>query len=220
MEAAASPTARPALLPQLFAAAPVGRATGKPAEYVSRFFETSPSTSASWSACDRGRRRLHGQLHAGGERWSPELLQRRRHLPGLRSAGVQRAARQRVVRREWDAFARRRIDARVTARLGRTRRRSCRSTGRRPTATSLPRVSATSNGSPRPRCRIPTSRCTTSGRGSTACWPCSRSNAYRAVVWRLAQRIVAIHRALPGANRWVPASVDELRNRFAEEAAA
>jgi hypothetical protein len=93
-----------------YSRAPVGRATGKPAEYVSRFFEdlsvhvselVGPVTGVDAGFLDSS--------IAGGERWSPELLQAagtcQVFVPLVSSAllGSDWCGR------EWDAFSRRTI---------------------------------------------------------------------------------------------------------------
>ncbi|MGC4756361.1 TIR-like protein FxsC [Micromonospora trifolii] len=199
-----------------YSRAPVGRATGKPAEYVSRFFEdlsvhvselVGPVTGVDAGFLDSS--------IAGGERWSPELLQAagtcQVFVPLVSSAllGSDWCGR------EWDAFSRRRITPRHSS-------ASVHETAIVPVTwsptngTALPRVLRdiqrfTPTAMPDPDIAVHYQRDGVYGL-LTMQW----ENAYRAVVWRLAQRIVAIHRSYL-VEPWVPASVDELCNRFAEE---
>ncbi|MEU8183048.1 TIR-like protein FxsC [Micromonospora sp. NPDC049047] len=196
--------------------APVGRATGKPAEYLSRFFEdltvhvselVGPVTGVDAGFLD--------STIAGGERWSPELLEAagtcQVFVPLLSSALLSSE----WCGREWDLFSRRRI-------LPRHGAASAHETAIVPVTWSptngaaLPRVLRdiqrfSPTAMPDPDIAVHYQRDGVYGL-LTMQW----ESAYRAVVWRLAQRIVAIHRSYL-VEPWVPASVDELCNRFAEE---
>ncbi|MEU8420856.1 TIR-like protein FxsC [Micromonospora sp. NPDC048835] len=199
-----------------YSRAPVGRATGKPAEYVSRFFEdlsvhvselVGPVTGVDAGFLDTS--------IPGGERWSPELLQAagtcQVFVPLVSSALLGSA----WCGREWDAFARRRITPRHSS-------ASVHETA------IVPVTWSPTNGTAQPRVLRDIQRFSPTAMpdpdiavhyqrdGVYGLLTMQWENAYRAVVWRLAQRIVAIHRSYL-VEPWVPESVDELCNRFDEE---
>ncbi|MEU5674903.1 TIR-like protein FxsC [Micromonospora sp. NPDC047762] len=194
----------------------VARATGETAEHVSRFFEdlsvhvselVGPVTGMNAGFLDTS--------IEDGDRWSPELL----HAAGTCQVFVPLVSRALLgsasCGREWDAFSRRRI----------TPRRSSAS----PHETAIVPVTwLPTNGVVLPRVLRDVQRFSATAlpdpdiavhhqrEGVHGLLTMRWENVYRAVVWRLAQRIVAIHRSYL-VEPWVPESVDELRNRFAEE---
>ncbi|MDG4759424.1 TIR-like protein FxsC [Micromonospora sp. WMMD710] len=199
-----------------YSRAPVRRASGNPAEYVSRFFEdlsghvselVGPVTGFDPGFLDSS--------IAGGERWSPELLQAagtcQVFVPLVSSAllGSEWCGL------EWDAFSRRRIVPRPGV-------ASAHETA------IVPVTWSPTNGTPLPRVLRDIQRFSPTAMpdpdiavhyqrdGVYGLLTMQWENTYRAVVWRLAQRIVAIHRSYV-VEPWVPASVDELCNRFVEE---
>ncbi|MET7880442.1 TIR-like protein FxsC [Micromonospora profundi] len=194
----------------------VSWATGKPPDYVSRLFEdlsvhvselVGPVTGVDPGFLDSS--------IAGGELWNPELLQAagtcQVFVPLVSSALLSSE----WCGREWDAFSRRRIVPRHS------------SASAHETAI-VPVTWSPTNGTPLPRVLRDIQRFSPTAMPDPAIAERYQRNGvyglltmgwepeYRAVVWRLAQRIVAIHRSYL-VEPWVPASVDELSNRFAEE---
>ncbi|TDC34704.1 TIR domain-containing protein [Micromonospora sp. 15K316] len=194
---------------------PARRAVAGPSEYLLRFYEdlsvhvselVGPETGVDPGFMDT--------VMTGGERWTPELLRAagtcQVFVPLLSSAllGSDWCGM------EWHAFSRRRIE----------RRRddvSAHETAIVPVTWSptegarLPKaVREIQRFSPTP---MPTEIVAQYQReGVYGLLTLQMENAYRAVVWRLAQRIVAIHRAYR-VEPLVPSGVGELRNLFAEE---
>ncbi|SCE74551.1 TIR domain-containing protein [Micromonospora coriariae] len=195
---------------------PIHWVTGNPAENISRFYKdlsvhvselVGPVTGVDPGFLDSS--------IAGGERWSPELLQ----AAGTCQVFVPLVSSTLLgsdwCGREWDAFARRRIVPRSGA-------SSAHETA------IVPVTWSPTNGTPLPRVLRDIQRFSPTAMpdpdiavhyqrdGVYGLLTMQWENAYRAVVWRLAQRIVAIHRSYL-VEPWVPASVDELCNRFTEE---
>ncbi|MGC5017731.1 TIR-like protein FxsC [Micromonospora sp. DT47] len=199
-----------------YSRSPARRATGNPAEYVSRFYDdlsvhvselVGPVTGVDPGFMD--------STIAGGERWTPELLQAagtcQVFVPLLSSALLRSA----WCGREWDAFSRRRIAPRHGA-------ASAHETA------IVPVTWSPTDGAPLPRVVRDIQRFSPAAmpdpdiavqyqrEGVYGLLTMQMENAYRAVVWRLAQRIVAIHRSYL-VEPLVPTGVDELCNRFTEE---
>ncbi|RZT76970.1 TIR domain-containing protein [Micromonospora violae] len=198
-----------------YSGAPVGRATGQPAEHLSRFFVdlsvhvselVGPVTGVDAGFLDTS--------IAGGEQWSPELLQ----AAGTCQVFVPLVSSALILSdwcgREWDAFSRRRVTPRHSS-------ASVHETA------IVPVTWSSTSGMALPRVLRDIQRFTPTApdpgiaahyqrEGVYGLLSMEWENMYRVVVWRLAQRIVDIHRSYL-VEPWVPASVDELCNRFVEE---
>ncbi|MCG5465987.1 TIR-like protein FxsC [Micromonospora sp. MED01] len=198
----------------------IRRAGNTPQEYLSRFFDDL-STHVSElvglpTGVDPG---FMDSSLGGGERWTPELLRAagtcQVFIPLVSSSFISST----WCAMEWHAFARRQIEPRVPG-------SSAHETAIVPvnwsptTEASLPpSIRAIQRFSPTALPDDNTVARQYEQEGVYGLLTMQREQAYRAVVWRLAQRVVAIHRAYH-VHPLVPAGIDELRTLFTEEAAA
>ncbi|MBQ0897071.1 toll/interleukin-1 receptor domain-containing protein [Micromonospora sp. U56] len=201
-----------------YSRATVRRAVSHPHQYVRRFFDDL-STHVSElvglpTGVDPG---FMDSSLGGGERWTPELL----HAAGTCQVFIPLVSSSFIsstwCAMEWHAFAQRRVEPRrhgvsayETAIVPITWS---------PTAhAELPRMIRdiqrfSPAAIPDPDIPLQYER-----EGVYGLLTMQMENAYRAVVWRLAQQVVAIHRSY-WVHPLVPAGVDELRKLFTEEAA-
>lgn len=197
----------------------VRRAGNNPQEYVCRFFDDL-STHVSElvglpTGVDPG---FMDSTLSGGERWTPELLNAagtcQVFIPLVSSAFLSSA----WCAMEWHAFARRRIEPRSPG--ASAHETAIVPVNWSPTAEASlpPSIRAIQRFSPT---AIPDDNTVArqyEQEGVYGLLTMQMEQAYRAVVWRLAQRVVAIHRAYR-VHPMVPKGVDELHTLFDEEAA-